>query len=29
VHIEDPMCVGGNSNEWLTKTSRGLAIIPD
>lgn len=29
VHIEDPFCVGGNSNEWLTKTSRGLQIIPD
>lgn len=29
VHIEDPFCVGGNSNEWLTTTSRDLAVIPD
>ena len=29
VHIEDPFFVGGNGNEWVTKTSRDLAIIPD
>jgi Xaa-Pro aminopeptidase len=29
VHIEDPFYVGGNGNEWLTKTSRDLLVIAD